>query len=445
MRPFYKILIAFLLLNCLGSSASASQLNLKKAQELLLFRNSEIVIANGDYCKKSFEESEAKALWYPSLDVVGSYAHLTDSQSTTMPTSKFNPLAAPGTTTSFNIPNSLNKTEIGADLAYPITTALVNIYSVRYRHFALAAKEMQTSGLKNQLSFRLGAMFLQWNMSFKQVDVYNTLVAQLAELSKQTENLKTGGLASASKVLDVKARLAGARADLVTAENQCDSIKLELLNLIQCQDSVFEPSDYSFPVDSTSLASLDTVKLNTARPELMAIEIGIDQLSVFQRIISGQKYPNLVAFAGYRYANPGIAMGSDKFMSYGQAGLQLKWNLFDGGKVSSQHRQTGQQIEIVQMQRQQLIDTWNNAVKNAKLQVIRAMRQSEAADASLEAAEALANDAKNNLAAGVATQADVLNALTARSRAALAVKQAGFMKNLAMLQLYFASGKELKF
>jgi outer membrane protein TolC len=208
---------------------------------------------------------------------------------------------------------------------------------------------------------------------------------------------------------------------------------------------VFEPSDYSFPVDSTSLASLDTVKLNTARPELMAMEIGIDQLSVFQRIISGQKYPNLVAFAGYRYANPGIALGSDKFMSYGQAGLQLKWNLFDGGKVSSQHRQTGQQIEIVQMQRQQLIDTWKNTVKNAKLQVVRAMRQSEAADASLAAAEALAKDARNNLAAGVATQADVLNALTARSRAALAVKQAGFMKNLAMLQLYFASGKELKF
>jgi hypothetical protein len=42
-------------------------------------------------------------------------------------------------------------------------------------------------------------------------------------------------------------------------------------------------------------------------------------------------------------------------------------------------------------------------------------------------------------------QSDVLNALTARSRAALAVKQAAFMKNLAILQLYYASGRELKF
>jgi hypothetical protein len=113
--------------------------------------------------------------------------------------------------------------------------------------------------------------------------------------------------------------------------------------------------------------------------------------------------------------------------------------------VSSQHKQTGQQIEIVQKQRQQLIDTWTNSIKNAKLLVARALRQSEAADASLAAAEALANDARNNLAAGMAIQADVLNALAVRARAALAVKQAGFMKNLAILQLYFASGKELKF
>jgi outer membrane protein len=282
-------------------------------------------------------------------------------------------------------------------------------------------------------------------MSFEQADVYNTLVTQLAELTKQTENLKASGLASTSKVLDVKARLAGARADLVAVQNQCDSIKLELLNLIQCQDSAFEPNDNSFHIDSVSLASMDTVTLNAVRPELVAMDMGIEQLSVFQRIISGQKYPNLVAVAGYRYGNPGLAMGSDKFMSYGQVGVQLKWNLFDGWKVSSQHKETSQQVEIIKTQRQQLIDTWNNAIKNARLMVVRSLRQSEAAEASLTATDALANDAKNNLAAGVTTQADLLNALTARSRAALAVKQAAFMKNLAILQLYYASGRELNF
>jgi outer membrane protein TolC len=431
-----------LLLCLLVSTPGASELTLKKAQELMLFRNFDLVIANQEYCKKSFEESEAKAVWYPSLDVIGNYNYLSEKNSIVLPPSS--PLAAllgpNGATLGTNY-----KTEAGFDISWPLTTAFVNMYNVRYRHLAVSTKEAQNLGLKNQYSFRLGAMFLQWNMSFQQADVYKTLVTQLTELSQQAENLKAGGVVSLSKVLDVRARLAGAKADLVTAQNQSDSLKLELLNFIQCQDSAFAPDDYSFPIDSVVLASIDTVRLNAVRPELLAMDLGIEQLSVLQSIITGQKYPNLVAVAGYRYANPGLAMGSDKFMSYGQAGLQLKWNLFDGGKVSSQHKETGQQIEIAEKQRQQLIDTWNNAIKNAKLSVVRALRQSEAAEASLAAAEALATDAKNNLAAGVATPADVLNALTGRSQAALAVKQAGFMKNLAILQLYYAAGKELKF
>jgi outer membrane protein TolC len=444
MRPFYKVFVPALVLAGMVGPTDASELSLKKAQEFLLFRNFDLVIANQEYCKKSYEESEAKSVWYPSFDIVGNYNYFTEKNSITFP--QFPATSPLADLSDKNLSMGSNaKAEAGFDLSWPLTTAFVNLYNVRYRHLAVSAKGAQNQGLKNQLSFRLGAMFLQWNLSFQQAEVYNALVAQLAELSLQTENLRAGGLASNSKVLDVKARLAGAKADLVTAQNQSDSLKLELLNFIQCQDSAFVPDDYSFPIDSVALSSIDTVRLNTVRPELLAIDLGIEQLSVFQRIISGQKYPNLVAVAGFRYANPGLAMGSDKFMSYGQAGLQLKWNLFDGGKVSSQHRETGQQIEIAEKQRRQLIDTWNNAIKNAKLLVTRAQRQAEAADASLAAAEALANDAKNNLNAGVGTQADVLNALTARSRAALAVRQAGFMKNLAVLQLYFAAGKELKF
>jgi outer membrane protein TolC len=434
-------LVCVCLLFGLVPRPAASELTLQKAQELMLFRNADLVIADQEYCKKSFEESEAKAVWYPSLDVIGSYNYFSEKNSIAFPSgSPLSEYIGQNATL-----GTRYKTEAGVDLSWPLTTALVNIYNVRYRHLALAVKEAQNLGLKNQLSFKLGAMYLQWCMSSQQIDVYNMLVAQLTELAAQTENLRAGGLASMSRVLDVKARLAGAKADLVTAQNQCDSLKLELFQFIQSRDSGFVPADYSFPADSNSLASVDTVTLSSYRPELTAMDFSIAQLSVLQRIISGQKYPNLVAVAGYRYANPGLAMGSDKFMGYGQAGLQLRWNLFDGGKVSSQHKQTGQQIEIVQKQRQQLIDTWNNSIKNAKLLVARALRQSEAADASLAAAEALANDARNNLAAGMAIQADVLNALTVRARAALAVKQAGFMKNLAILQLYFASGKELKF
>jgi len=419
-------------------------LSLKQAQEIMLFKNTDIVIANQEFCKKGYEESEAKALWYPSLDVVGSYNHFTQNSSTTISGLPF-PGLSPGASTTLPIPNSMNKTEIGADLSYPLTTAFVNNFSVRYRHLAITAKEAQNQGLKNQLSFKLGAMYLQWNLSFQQIDVYKTLIKQLEEMVTQTQQLKSGGVASSSQVLDVKARLAQAKSDMVTNQNQCDSLKLELLNFIQTPDSNFLPADYSFAIDSQALLATDSIGLNSSRPELISLDLSMEQLAVFQNIIAGQKYPNLIALAGLRYANPGLAMGKDQYMGYGLFGLQLKWNLFDGWKVSSQHKQTSEQVDILKTQRRQLVDMWDNAIKNAKLAIKRAEQQAAAANASFDAAEAYATDAQNNFAAGIATQTDVLNALSAKSKSALLVKQATFMKNMAVLQLFFAAGRELKF
>jgi outer membrane protein TolC len=278
--------------------------------------------------------------------------------------------------------------------------------------------------------------------------VHQTLVQQLTDLAAQARNLATGGLASSTKVLDALARLANEQADLVTAQNQSDSLRFELVNFTQCRDSALLPENYSFGLDSAAAASLDTVNLNTARPELAATDLFISQQAALSDIMGGQKYPNLVASVGYRYANPGLKMGGSDFMGYGQAALQLKWSttsLFGWSGPSNQQKQTSYQIEIAKYQKQQMIDSWNNAIKNAKLQVTRAMRQHDAAQAALTAAEAVVADAKNGLAAGTITQTDYLNAITARARADLSVRQAAFMKNMAILQLYFAAGRELKF
>jgi outer membrane protein TolC len=309
-------------------------------------------------------------------------------------------------------------------------------------------KDAQNAGLKNQLSFRLGALYFAWALSYSQVEVYQALVKQLADQTSQARNLSAGGVTSSSKVLDALARLANAQADLVTAQNQSDSLRLELANFAQCKDSALAPEPFSFGLDSASLASLDTVALNTARPELASVDLFISQQSTLSDIMSGQKYPNLVASVGYRYANPGLKMGGSDFMGYGQAGLQLRWSatsLFDWSGPSNQQKQTSSQIEIAKFQKQQMIDSWNNAIKNAKLQVTRASRVRQAAAAALTAADAVVVDAKNGLAAGTLTQSDYLNAITSKAKADLTVRQAAFMNNLAILQLYFAAGKELRF
>ena len=132
-------------------------------------------------------------------------------------------------------------------------------------------------------------------------------------------------------------------------------------------------------------------------------------------------------------------------MAYGIASAQLKFNIFDGNRVSSQQHQNQTQIEIAQAQKQQLINNFNSSLKTTKLQLAWAKKQEQAALVSLDAAFAFSEDSKNSLSLGTTTSLDYLDAVNNEAAAKLAVKQARLMQNIALLKLYYVAGKELKF
>ena len=132
-------------------------------------------------------------------------------------------------------------------------------------------------------------------------------------------------------------------------------------------------------------------------------------------------------------------------MGYGIASAQLKFNIFNGFKVSSQQHQNQTQMEIVQFQKQQLVDAFNSSLKTTKLQLKWAQKQEKSALISLEAAQAFAEDLKNSLSSGTITALDYLDAVNSEAIAKLALKQAQFLQNISILKLYYVAGKELKF
>jgi outer membrane protein TolC len=150
--------------------------------------------------------------------------------------------------------------------------------------------------------------------------------------------------------------------------------------------------------------------------------------------------------AGYHYGRPELQMGNDPdYMGYAVAGLQVRFNLFDGNKITSQQQQTQQQIEIARNRKQQAIDDFTTALASAKMQYFRAQRQKKAARLSLEASRAVVQDVKNSLDAGVATPLEYQNAVVAQAQAELSVTQADFAEKTALLQVYYTVGKEIKY
>jgi outer membrane protein TolC len=415
-------------------------LPLAQAQSTMLRNNLDIAIADQQIEKKQLEMRETKSGWFPSLDAVASYNQLTDKTSNTM---KISPLSAGPST--FVIPYSDHKAELGADISYPLTAAFVNIYQVHYKNLIYKAAQIQKQSLVSMLSYKLAATYLLWSFSYGQADVQKALMTQLEQSVDQMKNRYAKGLSASSSVYDAQARFDAATVDLISFQNKTDSLKLELMNILQSNDSTMTPENFSFKLDSLGIAALDTLSLDTTRSELFTSDVIRNQLQLFDKILFAQRYPNIVAVAGYRYGQPGLQMGKNDFMSYGQVGIQCKLNLFDGFRVSSQQAQNKMQMAMTQTQKLQQKNTWQMQLENAKLQLKHTQMQKRATLTSKKAADAFLADAKNNLAAGTITSSEYLNAQVAQAKADLAIKQAEFMESMGVLQVYYAAGKELIF
>ena len=432
-----KVLLLGVML-AVTSTNAAWPLSLQEAQRCLFSNNIDIAIADKEYAKKTSEVREARATWYPSLDAAGSILYQSKRNSVSLK------LPPPIGTQNQSI-GTYDRDELGIDLSYPITAALVNIYNVKYRNIALKIKQAQNDGLKNQLSMKLGTLYFTWEMAGKQLAVQTMLVTQFDSTVALLSSMQKSGLGTASRVLDAQARLENARVGVLTAENQVDSLKRELLTFINYTSTDAAPQDYSFMIDTAGWRIIDTLTVNRNRPELNALDLTASQLAVFNQALLGQKYPMLVCSAGYRYGKPGTAMGGTDFMSYAVAAVQLKFNIFDGFKVSSQREQVREQIDILGKQKEQLLTTWNNAVQTARMQYAKAKQQESAAKSALAAAHAFLIDAKNSLDAGSGTSLDYLNAVTGEASANLLVSQAQYAQKMALLQLLYVAGKDIRF
>jgi outer membrane protein TolC len=230
--------------------------------------------------------------------------------------------------------------------------------------------------------------------------------------------------------------------DLVIAEDQTDSLRRELMSIILSKDRSIVP-------DTAAGAALDTLPIpksvQTERPELIALDHAGAQIDEMRKALRYRHFPSLFGMAGLRYGRPGLNMGRDRYMGYGLLGLQLKWNLFDGFKTQAQGALLQRRLDLIDIERTRQIETIERTFERAKRQVNAAAERLAACEAAREAARALTGDLKNSLAAGTATTADYLNALANQAQAELLVEQAKTTKKTALLRMWFAAGKTIKY
>lgn len=406
-------------------SVFSGELTLQKAQDLLIKNNYDLYAAEEEIKKALAEVNEAQSAFYPSLDAYFTYSYVSEK-------AKIKMISVP-----FPVTIGQNdRTELGLDLSYPLFSGMSRIYNLKNKEIGLSAKKQNLQAIKNQYLFMLGITYFRWNFYSKQLDVRKKSIVSMTSYTDQMQILHGGGVVVKTKVLEAQAKLKSAELDYIVGKNQIDSIKIELLGLLNVNDSGFTPQTENFLIDTMHVPE----NLMATRPEIQLYEKNAQQLQYLSKVTYAQRYPMVTGTAGFRYGDPGLNQGTDAFMNYFQFGAIVKWNIFDGLKNKAQRAQIQKQITIVKIDKEKNIDSWNRSLVSWKMQINSADDRIAVSKASMAAADDLMKSLENSLKSGVVTDVDYENAVTNFAEAWLLFEQAKLSKRVAVLNALYTSG-----
>ena len=267
------------------------------------------------------------------------------------------------------------------------------------------------------------------------------------ELKVQTERFVAGTVGELN-VRRADVALANERPQLIGAETSVQNSYLRLSELCGIQTNsrsrayVFAPTDrlQYRPVRPELSESLAYASTN--RPEIRSREIDVaieDQQLIIDK---SELRPRVEAFTGYEvYSERDPDVGSEFNHGY-VVGLNASWHIFDGFATKGRVRATTARREAAVQALEAARLSVESDVRSAFFDLEQANRVLESETRNVENASESLEIARSNLAAGLGTQLDVLQAASDVTRTRTTRLSAIYLHNVALARLARATSRE---
>jgi len=253
------------------------------------------------------------------------------------------------------------------------------------------------------------------------------------------------GLVPPSDVLTIEAQHARQRMLGIEAEAIVETATAEFKRLIGLDQDV--PVDLvpaavtSSPIAMPFSAAVN--ELRADRPERKSLLFRITAAEQRVAAASAGSLPVLTAIGGYDMArpNPRIFPIQEKWKPSWDIGINLRWSLFDGGRVRAETAEAAANRRGIEARLRDFDAVLQVEVRQRLAEVKSAFAAIEAAVAGMRAAAEARRVIAERFSAGVATNTDVLNAQTVLLQAELDVTRARANAELASARFMRALGR----
>jgi len=264
--------------------------------------------------------------------------------------------------------------------------------------------------------------------------------ALAAELLKIAESQLAAGTGVGLDVTRARAQVAATRARLIAARNARDHAQLDLIRAlalpvgtqIALTDSLSPPSGPDVLPDEATLVA----QALKNRPDLVAEEERIRAAKQGLSAIKAERLPSLGLVAD----DGAIGLTGGKLLNTYTWGLQVSLPIFDGFKREARVQEQQSVVKEAQVRRRDLEQQAQVDVRGALIDLAGAREQLAAATERLQLAEQELAQARDRFNAGVAGNADVVNASLALTASRTLVNDAETTWQLARVALARAIG-----
>jgi outer membrane protein len=225
----------------------------------------------------------------------------------------------------------------------------------------------------------------------------------------------SAGLVPPNEVASAEAQQARQRMLLVEARNQRDVAAAELARLVGLDpsQSVEPAADLERPAGAASQTFDALAREGLAlRPERKALELRVSAADLQKAAAAAARKPMITIGGGVDYArpNPKIFPRADRWDDSWDAGVNVGWQLWDGGRAAADVAQAAGAASAVRERLREFDSVLAVEVRQRSLEISSGTAAVAAADEAVRAAAEARRVVGERYRAGVIAQGDVLDA-----------------------------------
>jgi outer membrane protein len=433
MKWFIGLILWATLFTGIGQAQeSQAPLTLEESMKIAMERSLAVHSATMGIIGSEFRRKEAITNFLPAW--TGQYAWNWYNNPVTI---GYYQVSAPGGI----VPQSKEIYTFNTTLAQPVFTGGLNLANDRFAKLGvdLSKAGMETAKLDLVLQVRVGYFIILRAEKF--LAVAEQQVKNFEAQLEVTKAFFDVGIVPKNDVLQAEVQLANAQQSLVKAENDLATAKASFNTLlIREVNTPFEVVDIltykAFPL-SFEQSLQEAIQL---RPEIKAAQVNIDQAKENVKIARAGFFPTIGLAANYNRS-------SDELSLYGNSGdrywIQALANfpLWNWGNTAFKVGENKVKVSQAEDSKTQLVLSITLAVKNDYLTMLAAEKNIGTAEKAVEQAEENLRMFEERYRYQVATQTDVLNAVTSLAQARVNYYGALSDFNVAKAQLERDMGK----